>query len=379
VKPKDRTVRSLIALEQSASTARVLNLSATFRKAAQDPSLAAKPFFQNKLLNQGIIVKHRVRPNERELFARPLATVTKIMAPIDGADLRFGARFLMMGQRDFDAAAEQMFGDLLAYGKPDRQILDLIDELPSLDPFLLREHLKRNGFEPARAYFAITDADIQRMYEFVRQEVMALVTLSSGEGGGREAASKLVEKLLSNSVDDSFVALKETLRLSDKDYQDGVFCWRGFLYYKWVLSELTPQLGSVLVELSTLRPRGPQTPDTARYLPEARGRIEGLVSKAVEGVNEMLAVYDKAYRSLTLDGQPVAFRDFLLSAPAMFMQLGEQTGAVQHILSFWRYRFPPGRSTMIDPEELMDIFLDFEDGLAFLTDPAPAAAPAKVA
>ena len=39
-----------------------------------------------------------------------------------------------------------------------------------------------------------------------------------------------MEKLLSNSVDDSFGPLKETLKLSDKDYQDGVFCWRGFLY-----------------------------------------------------------------------------------------------------------------------------------------------------
>lgn len=370
----DRTLRSLIALERSASTARVLNLVATHRKLAEDPTLAEKPFFQNRLLNRGIIVKHRVRPSERAMFARQVATVTKIMVPMDGADLRCGARFLMMGQRDFEAAAEQMFGDLVGPNMPDRQILELIDELPSLDPFLLREHLKRNGFEPARAYFAITDADIQRMYEFVRKEVMALVTLSAGESGGAMAASKLVEKLLSNSIDDSFGPLKEVLRLSDKDYQDGVFCWRGFLYYKWVLSELTPQLGEVLVELATVRPRGPNTPDTSRYLPAARTRVEGLVTKAVEGVNEMLSVYDRAFRSLTVDGQPVAFRDFLLSAPAMFMALGEQTGAVQHILSFWRYRFPPGRQTPADPEELMDIFLDFEDGLAFLNDPPTAAA-----
>lgn len=377
----DRTVRSLIALEQSASTARVLNLVATHRKLAQDETLSAKPFFGNRLLNHGILVKHRVRPHEREMFAKPVSTVTKIMVPMDGSDLRCGARFLMMGQKDFDAAAEQMFGHMVAPGTPDRHILELIDELPSLDPFLLREHLKRNGFEPARAYFAITDADIMRMYEFVRQEVMALVTLSSGEGGGREAASKLVEKLLSNTADDSFVALKETLKLSDKDYQDGVFCWRGFLYYKWVLSELTPQLSQVLVELAKCHPRGPQTPDTQRYLPEAKPRIEGAVTRALESVNAMLAVYDKAYRSLTLDGQPVAFRDFLLSAPAMFMDLGEQTGAVQHILSFWRYRFPANRPGLVSPEELMDIFLDFEDGLAFLaeTSPQAAAAAAKVA
>ena len=363
---QDRTIRSLIALEKSASTARVLNLAATHRKLADDRSLDAQPFFQNRLLNHAIIVKHRVRPHERELFTHPISTVTKLLTPIDATDLKAGARVLMLGERDFEDASVEIFGDALKPGARDRQVLELIDGLPSLDPFLLREQLKRNGFEPARAYFAITDADILRMYDFVRAEVMALVTLSSGQGGGGQAATRLVEKLLSNAPDTSFEPLKETLRLSDKDYQDGVFGWRGFLYYKWVLAELTPQLARVIVDLGNLHPRGPQTTETAAYLPAARRRIESAVSTAVEGVNNMLAVYDNAYRSLTLDGQPTRFREFLLAAPDMFTALGEQCGAVQHIVSFWRYRFPPGRSPPASPEELMDIFLDFEDGLAFV-------------
>jgi len=377
----DRTIRSLIALEHSASTARVLNLVATHRRLAGDETLEAQPFFQNKLLNHGMVVKHRVRPHEQEQFYRPVTTVTKILAPIDGNDLRFGARYLMMGQKDFDEAAEAMFGDLLKPGAHDRQVLDLIEDLPSLDPFLLKEHLRRNGVEPARGYFAITDADIARMYEFVRNEVMALVTLSSGPNAGGLAASKLVDKLLSNSVDDSFEPLKATLRLSDKDYQDGVFCWRGFLYYKWVLAELKPQLGAVLAELSAIRARGPNTPDTSRYLPEAKDRLQAAVTKTVDTVNEMLGVYDKAYASLTQEGQPTGFRDFLLSAPAMFMALGEQTGSVQHIVSFWRYRFPPRKPAMISPEELMDIFMDFEDSLVFSHDgmEEPVAAVLNVA
>lgn len=373
----DRTIRSLIALEQSASTARVLNLVATHRRLPNDETLEAQPFFQNKLLNHGLVVKHRVRPHEQELFYRPMTTVTKVLAPIDGSDLRCGARYLMLGQRNFDEAAEAMFGDLLKPGAPDRLVLDLIEELPSLDPFLLKEHLRRNGFEPARGYFAITDADIARMYEFVRSEVMALVTLSSGPDSGGMAASKLVDKLLSNSVDDSFEPLKAVLRLSDKDYQDGVFCWRGFLYYKWVLSELKPQLGAVMAELTAIRTRGPNTPDTSRYLPEAKERLQATVLSAIESVDEMLSVYDRAYSGLTKDGQPTGFRDFLLKAPAMFMALGEQTGAVQHIVSFWRYRFPSKKPQMVSPEELMDIFMDFEDSLVFSqeADAPPIQAP----
>ena len=95
----------------------------------------------------------------------------------------------VLGQRDFDACAEALFGDALKPGHHDRMVLDLMDELPSLDPFLLREQLKRNGFEPARGYFAISDADVERMYAFVRAEVMALVTLSSTEGAPNGAAA----------------------------------------------------------------------------------------------------------------------------------------------------------------------------------------------
>lgn len=320
----------------------------------------------NRILNASIIVKHRVRPHEAELFSKPRATATKIMAPIDVGDLRLGARFLMVGQKDFDQSADDMFGEGLKPGGRDRQVLELIDELPSLDPFLVREHLKRNGIEPARGYFAISDADVERMHAFVRAEVTALVSLSASQSGDTaQAAARLVEKLLSNAPDAGFEPLKEVLRLSDKDYADGVFGWRGFLYYKWVLAELTPPLTNVLTEVLKIQTQGPRSAESTKYLPDAKKRLQVAINNAVDGVNRMLGVYDKAYMSLTLDGQPTAFRDFLLAAPAMFMSLGEQSGAVQHIVSFWRYRFPPGRRVSVSPDELMDIFVDFEDGLIF--------------
>jgi hypothetical protein len=40
-------------------------------------------------------------------------------------------------------------------------------------------------------------------------------------------------------------------------------------------------------------------------------------------------------------------------------------GAIQHIISFWRYRFPNDQRRLIGPDELMDILLDFEDSLGF--------------
>ncbi|HEX5379622.1 MAG TPA: hypothetical protein VFW47_13675 [Phenylobacterium sp.] len=362
----DRSVRRLTALEQSASTARVLNLLATHRKLGDDPDLAQAPLFKNRLLDRSIILKHRLRGHEYAHFASPRPTATKLLIPIDSTDLKVGARSVFVGQKDFDQVVESVFGDDLKPGSSDRQVLDLIDGLPSLDPFLLREHLRAHGVEPARAYFSISDADVQRMFDFVREEIMALVALSSGDNPATHAhASRLVEKLLSNAPDSGFEPLKATLKLSDQEYMDGVFSWRGFLYYKWVLGDLAEPMGQVMVEIAQIQGRGPKDPEAATYIPEAKNRLQMAVGRTASNVQAMLDVYDKAYSSLTQDSKPMAFRDFLLSAPAMFADLGEQLGAIQHVISFWRYRFPQGRPRLVSPGDLMDILLDFEDSMVF--------------
>lgn len=373
----DRTVRRLTALEQSASSARVLNLLSIHRRLGQGaPELAEAPFFRNKLLDRSIILKHRLRTHEYGYFVSPKPTATKILVPIDGQDLRVGARSVFVGQRDFEQVVSEAFGDDLKPGAPDRRILELIDVLPSLDPFLLREQLRANGFEPDRSYFGISEADVQRMFDFVRGEITALVAMSSADGQATHAhASRLVDKLLSNAVDGGFEPLKVTLKLSDQEYIDGVFSWRGFLYYKWVLGDLQSDLKAVTSELAAINPRGPKSPEAAAYLAEARPRLHQAVIQSAASAQRMLNIYNDAYSALTVDRQPNAFRAFLLSAPDMFSSLGEMLGGVQHIISFWRYRFPIGKPRVVAPDELMDIFLDFEDSMAFAQVEVAKAAP----
>ena len=76
-----------------------------------------------------------------------------------------------------------------------------------------------------------------------------------------------------------------------------------------------------------------------------------------------LQVYDDAFGELTQAGNPMAFRNFLLKSPEMFITLGERTGMVSHIASFWRYRFPKGRPLKVELDELFDILQDFHQGL----------------
>jgi hypothetical protein len=357
-----QSIRRLTALQETGSTARVLNLLAIRRRFKALPEMAEAPLFQCKLLNQSIIVKHRLRADELGHFFAPRSTATKIMVPIDPSDLKNGARYLFVGQNDFEAVAHSMFGEALRPEARDRVVLDLIDQLPSLDPFLLREKLRGIGVEPARPYFAVSDADTQKMFEFVRREVSSLVEMA-GEDGGRASTDRFVRTLLSTSSDSKFAPLRDVLGLSDREYEEGIFAWRGFLYYKWAMADILRPISDVAREILAAQAQGYRSAEVAAYLREAKLRIISALNSVTKDVRANLAIYDRAYADLT-GSRPAAFREFLLAAPELFSRLGLALGAVQHIASYWRYRFAQGAPQAVSGPELMDLFLDFEASLA---------------
>ncbi|HXQ09422.1 MAG TPA: hypothetical protein VN805_00325 [Caulobacteraceae bacterium] len=360
----DRTVRSLEHLENSASTARVFNLRTVARRKGQDPEYLEHPVFRNSALNTSIIVKHRLRGNEGEHFSLPRRNATKILIPIQQNDLKLGARYIFIGQRGFEESLFHTCGVEPDPESPDHKTLRILDETPSLDPFLLREQLRRNGLEPARCYFEISPADTQRMFNFAQGEIEALVRMSVGESETNGAQSaKLAKKILANSADAELEPLRLTLQLDRQQYQEGIFCWKAFLYYKWQLADLLPQVSTVLQQVETIQARGPQTDEDREYLLSARENIRRALVGSCRMVKDTLAVYDAAYHSLTANAEPLEFRDFLLKAPSLFTDLGERLGAVEHIISFWRFRFRAERTASLTTEELVDMFMDFESSL----------------
>jgi len=53
-----------------------------------------------------------------------------------------------------------------------------------------------------------------------------------------------------------------------------------------------------------------------------------------------------------------------MSAPKLFLDIGDKMGAISHITSFWNYRFPAGAPRAAEAGELIAIFQDFSRGLA---------------
>jgi hypothetical protein len=357
----DRSVRSLAELERSASTARVLNLNAISKRGPETAESDGSPLFHNALLNRSIIIKHRLRRDEQDLFADYRLIATKVILPIDNKDLAAGAHYFFVGQRGHVEMLNNLLGANARFGTHDRMVLQLLDESPTLDPFVLREQLRRHGLEPSPQYFEIGVADLNRMQTFVVRQVEPLATLTSDDRsrGAGVGAVRLARKLLSSKAEVETEPLRATLKLDVEEYKDGVFCWKGFLYYKWCLDELTPHMAEVVRDISRTRLRGKVTPKIRALLDEDRAHLRRALIGAYESVQATMGIYDKAYSELVVRHDPAPFRKFLLGAPALFAKLGRGLGAIQHVVSYWSYRFPPTSDADIEPTELSEILEDF--------------------
>ncbi|MBS0361351.1 MAG: hypothetical protein JSR98_08220 [Proteobacteria bacterium] len=340
---------------------------------AGDPEYEAAPFFKASSLNGAVIIKHRLRADEQYIFHEAKRISTKVIIPFERTDLGLGGRSLFVGQRGWQELLYQLRGDQEEEAR-DIALLEALDELPSLDPFLLREHLKRRDFRIANCYFAISTADLDRMQRFVSGEISKLVDLAYGGGGSSSAQnniSKLVSLLLAGQDDSRLEPLRLTLGLEGENFREGIFSWKGFLYYKWVLNSLWPQLREVISELTEIKVVGPRDYEMMNQVKDVGARVNQAILSQVRQVRGTLQVYDDAFGELTQAGNPMAFRNFLLKSPEMFITLGERTGMVSHIASFWRYRFPKGRPLKVELDELFEILQDFHQGLGDDEDKRP--------
>ncbi len=353
----DRSVRFLASL-RGASTSRVLNLHRIAAESEEDPLHREKPIFTSAIINRSFLLKHRTRSNESYLFSGSRPTATKIIIPFDVNDLKSGGQSLFIDQRGYTETLRSAGHYQDEALQRDLWVLKLLDAIPSLDPFLLREHLRNNQIDVAPCYFAISEGDQERMYRFVKQEMTQLMILA----GDDAASNRMVSALLSNQIDEKLEPLRATLGLTAKDFREGVFGWRGFLYYKWSMEKFWPDVVNVLRAINKIQPIGAVSSTQLADLAAQRRNIIEMVRDNGNHVKKVLTIYDGSFQDLVQKQTPKTFRDFLMGAPHMFVELGEKLGAISHIVSFWNYRFPPDMPANVDAEELSLIFHDFCSG-----------------
>jgi hypothetical protein len=370
---KSKNSYSLTRLRRTHSTARVLNLSLAFLNNKDSADYAAAPLFLNPRLNRSIFLKHTLRTSERETDFEGRSTVTKVVMPFEAEDLALGGFSFFLSDPELERnLSEQLEADYRspAY-KRDLKILRMLDMLPTFDPFLLRELLKRDGLSVAHCYFDLSERDTSQikqflqtdlqdeMRDYIQGEMGKIISLAFQNTGATEKQSSvLTEKLMSDASASSLDPLRVVLNLSGNDWNEGIFAWKGFLYYSWNIGAMNRYIPTLQREMLQTRVNE-ATRAELMDLQIIRNRVAGSLTKLYQVTSAGIQIYHNAYRDL-IAGKPAAFRKFLKDAPHIFMEIGESFGMIMHICSTWKFLLSNRRQAWMSAEEAFDIFGEFD-------------------
>ncbi|MEY4249009.1 MAG: hypothetical protein RJA87_642 [Pseudomonadota bacterium] len=365
-----RIVRKLSSLQETAASSRVLNLVTTWKQSGPQAQYADRPLLENRVLNRSIIVKHQLRANERVYFDDKRLSATKIIIPIDMDNLQTGGYSIFIGERNYEARLKTLLGSNSRNNARDREVLTMLDTLPSFDPFLLREALIKKGLDVAPCYFELSPADLVAMRALATDEVSSLVRLSfAGNAGLAAHTDRLINKILATKPDEQLEPLRHTLKLSAEEFEEGLFCWKAFLYYKWAQTEILDNAQLLIEDILNIQPMGFLKQSERQYLNYSRMITRRGLMDTLDNIEKIVLIYDRAYCDLIKRGSPLLFREFLLTAPRLFHRLGGQLAAISHMSHFWAFRFHSRYANpKISGPDLVELFLDFQHGLGITGD-----------
>lgn len=346
----------------------------------------AERMFQSEELNQIIIFKQpsfAIDRSPKEMRARPAPAGTKssLGRPIQTAifipkvhnEPDLGGHAIFMGQPKYAEMMKHHCGidvtDVAAHAN-DLALLRVLEDVPSFDPFLLKSVLTDKKMSIDEHYLNVAKEEEAEVRQVIEQRVRPIVSRAYA-GLAPAEAEKRTQSFIDgiwdpNSSDaTAFIA---AFRVEAAAIPEVFGAWKGVSYYQYQLQHIRPRIAELLSFLQS----DDSIPTDIRKMVGSereslmmfRKDILTRLRNAYKNTQTILQECDQAYDALINDGNPLPFRDFLITAIDKYWTLGACNCALALVTDVW-FRFSGnGRSVRYEGEIIKTMFAGMRAALS---------------
>lgn len=342
---------------------RVFNCSEmTLKILARNPD--ASLFFRNKALNMIVLIKDSVPESDRRAGAPMVGT--KLYFPFNETNIYEGGRTIFLHDRHIKPAIAGHYGegaltkDAL---ETDMHILSILDGLPSLDPFLMKDVFLRHKIDMNQDYFEVSQEAWEEIEAFMLQQFESLVRAAFPESESSEdKARQLIDKMWEARDIVALRPLIDAFRLPLEGALDIFSSWKGIVYYSFQYQREQVHILDMFKWLKENEGPFPSVP--AAEAKEMLGAVaftkERLRSEwqTIEThVNNYKDSYDKMFKYKVSSTE---FMTFLKNSNEIYWKLGNSLGKVNHGIYCWEVmtkRYKERKLPWAQLQEIMRLFI----------------------
>lgn len=323
-----------------AGSPRVFNACERSRKLmkdnAQDPY-----FFRVPKMHGLVLIKEPVLESRRDPGS-PIVT-TKLYLPYNHDDVYEGGRSVYFTDPRLLDILNELFGLGSAFkGEADLQhdlkILGILDRLPSLDGFLMRDALELDGIAANENYFEVTGAERSQIYEFVRRKFEPLVRAACEEEATLSTkVNQLIDKVWEAKDKKALEPLIRAFRFPEEEALQIFSSWKGINFYTYQYYQGKQRREQFALWLKDRAvPRNFVSKGDHDHLNAARRTVVERFREQWSAVEAIARKYEALYANfLRVPEGVVEFLEFLRKSREIYWRMGDTLSKINHAIYCW--------------------------------------------
>ncbi len=275
---------------------------------------------------------------------QPRPIETGLFVPYDVKDPVRGGYAIYLRQANYANLLRDLMGVDVENTKQfatDVDILNMIDELPSLDPFLLKESFSLAGIKVSPRYFEITPKEEREIRDLIQDKILPIVGTALGVRSRLDLINKskgFLEAIWDPSLPEASLFVS-AFGISTGDAASVFGAWKGVTYYQYAFQRYRERLAMVFSWMGSEMSVPVDLQQNRAYAEQQRMYKHSVIKRMKDMVRELGQIfreYESCYSEFLDRANPKPFREFLLSASKIYWLLGYCTTAIAHICTCFR-------------------------------------------
>lgn len=326
------------------------SVSLNLLRLTQRAEPGSQPFFASPAMNQVIIFKYpnfefEIAEEEELEYGRSTAWIsvtrpveTAIFIPQNPEMPENGGYAIYVRQRNFTKLFRLHLGvDLVGDDSPDVKILQVMDQVPSLDPFLLKTTFDQHNISVPSHFFHMAEAEEQLLKTKVAQRILPVIGLAVGvsQTDLNRYAERFVQAIWNPHLKEASLFI-EALRISPSQATEIFHAWKGITFYQLQFERELPKITQVLDWFRSaecvpidIHAHAAFRDQLEMYKIDVVARIQACIAK----IRQIFRDYEGAYDALIKRDDPSRFREFLITSGSRYWVLGYCSISLSHCAS----------------------------------------------
>jgi hypothetical protein len=216
----------------------------------------------------------------------------------------------------------------------DMKMLSMIDEVPSLDAFLLKTCFEAEKVNVDPRHWLISNEEDHQLRRLIRARIEPIVRKALGGGGGGNAQSieRFLEAIWNPNLEEA--GLFVSAFGIERSEADTIFsAWKGTTFYEYQLRRIAPRARVILNWLKSkdcvpvdIRMHKPYETQLLMHIE----KVGKLLDTTLMDIRGILADYETAFSSF-MAGKPEPFREYLRTIRSRYWLLGYCVSALTSV------------------------------------------------